>query len=222
MGHATGGVRALRDVLRSIADELPAHQRSLDELDAMLGDGDHGLTMLRCCRAVGARLDVLPDGPVADALEAVGMGVVAGVGGASGALFGEAFVAAGQAVRDREPAGPRRPDAARVAAMLEAAQRAIASRGRVGPGDKTMLDAILPAAAAAGHVASSGGSVVEAVEAAAAAAEQGAAATAEMVGRAGRASRLGERSLGHRDPGAVSVAIMLRIAADRLRTAGER
>ena len=85
-----------------------------------------------------------------------------------------------------------------------------------------MLDALAPAASAARHAASSGGSVEDAVDAAAAAAEQGAAATRDMVGRGGRASRLGDRSLGHPDPGAVSVAIMLRVAADRLRALGAR
>ena len=205
---------ALLEVLRAIADELPRHERRLNELDAALGDGDHGLTITRCCRAIRARLDLLPDASVAETLAAVGTAVVGG-GGASGALLGSAFVAAGQAVGDGQPV-----DAAHVADMLDAAQRAIASRGRVAPGDKTMLDALAPAAEAARRAAGSGGSVGGAVTAAADAAERGAGATGEMVGRAGRASRLGERSLGHPDPGAVSVAIMLRVAADRLRPVG--
>jgi dihydroxyacetone kinase-like protein len=209
------GVSVLLDVLRSIADELPRHERLLNDLDATLGDGDHGLTISRCCRAIREQVELVQDPSVAAALAGVGMAVVASVGGASGALFGSAFMAAGRAVGDDSPV-----DATRVAAMLDAAQGVIASRGRVGAGDKTMLDALLPAAAAARRVASSGGSVGEAVDAAAEAAEEGAAATGDMVGRAGRASRLGERSLGHRDPGAVSVAIMLRVAADRLRAGG--
>jgi dihydroxyacetone kinase-like protein len=206
---------ALLGVLRAIADELPRHEQRLNELDAALGDGDHGFAITRCCRAIRERLDLLEDASVADALVAVGTAVVAGAGGASGALLGSAFVAAGRAVGDRQPV-----DAARVADMLDAAQRAIASRGRVGRGDKTMLDALAPAAEAARRAAASGGSVGDAVAAAADAAEQGAAATGEMVGRAGRAPRLGERSLGHPDPGAASVALMLRVAAGRLRAAG--
>jgi dihydroxyacetone kinase-like protein len=208
---------ALLDVLRSIADELPRHEQRLNQLDAALGDGDHGLTVVRCCRAIRGRLDALAAAAIPDALAAVGMAVVTDAGGASGALFGTAFMAAGRAVRDQGPM-----DAARVADMLDAARQAIASRGRVGPGDKTMLDALAPAALAARRVAQSGGSVEDAVDAAAAAAEQGAAATRGMVGRGGRASRLGDRSLGHPDPGAVSVAIMLRVAADRLRALGAR
>ena len=135
---------ALLEVLRAIAEELPRHERRLNELDAALGDGDHGLTITRCCRAIRARLDLLPDASVAETLVAVGTAVVAGAGGASGALLGSAFVAAGQAVGDGQPV-----DAARVADMLDAGQRAIASRGRVAPGDKTMLDALAPAAEAA-------------------------------------------------------------------------
>jgi phosphoenolpyruvate---glycerone phosphotransferase subunit DhaL len=209
------GASALLGVLRSITDELPGHEQRLNELDAALGDGDHGLTIVRCCRAIRQRLDPLSDASVADALAAVGMAVVADAGGASGALFGSAFMAAGRAVGDGLPV-----DAARVADMLDAARQAIASRGRVRPGDKTMLDALAPAALAARRAASSGGSVQDAVDAAAAAAEKGAVATGDMVGRAGRASRLGARSLGHPDPGAVSVAIMLQVAAGRLRAVG--
>lgn len=199
-------------VLRTIADELPRHEQRLNELDAALGDGDHGFAVTRCCRAIQQRLDLLQDASVADALAAVGRAVVASAGGASGALLGSAFLAAGRAAGDGQPV-----DAARVADMLDAAQQAVASRGHVGRGDKTMLDALAPAAGAARRVA---GSVADAVAAAADAAEQGADATGDMVGRAGRASRLGERSLGHPDPGATSVAIMLRVAADRLRAAG--
>jgi dihydroxyacetone kinase-like protein len=206
----------LLQVLRSIADQLPRHEQRLNELDAALGDGDHGLTITRCCRAIRERLDLVAEASVADALAAVGMAVVAGAGGASGALLGSAFVAAGRAAGDGQPI-----DAARVADMLDAAQRAIAARGHVGRGDKTMLDALAPAAEAARLAAGSGGSACDAVAAAADAAEQGADATAAMVGRAGRASRLGERSLGHPDPGAVSVALMLRVGADRLREAGQ-
>jgi len=206
---------ALLQVLRSIAEELPAHEQRLNELDAALGDGDHGLTITRCCRAIREQLELLSNASVAEALAAVGTAVVARAGGASGALLGSAFLAAGQAVADGQPI-----DAARVAAMLDAARQAVASRGRVAPGDKTMLDALAPAAEAARRAAGSGGSVADALAAAAAAAEEGADATGDLVGRAGRASRLGERSLGHPDPGAVSVALMLRVAADRLRAAG--
>jgi len=206
---------ALLQVLHAITDELPQHEQRLNELDAALGDGDHGFAITRCCRAIRERLALIQDASVAEALAAVGTAVVAGAGGASGALLGSALVAAGRAAGDGQPV-----DAVRVADMLDAAQRTIASRGRVGRGDKTMLDALAPAAEAARRVAGSGGSVGDAVAAAADAAEQGAEATGEMVGRAGRAPRLGERSLGHPDPGAASVALMLRVAADRLRGAG--
>jgi phosphoenolpyruvate---glycerone phosphotransferase subunit DhaL len=211
------GTSALLDVLRSITDELPRHEQRLNQLDAALGDGDHGFTVTRCCRAIRRRLDPLADATISDALAVVGMAVVTDAGGASGALFGSAFMAAAQAVGDDLGV-----DTARVADILDAARQAIAARGRVSPGDKTMLDALAPAASAARRAASSGGSVEDAVDAAAAAAEKGAAATRDMVGRSGRASRLGDRSLGHPDPGAVSVALMLRVAADQLRARGTR
>lgn len=203
------------DVLTAICDEVPSHEQRLNELDAALGDGDHGATMVRCCKAIREEVPRLSEVSVDDALLAVGMAVIANAGGASGALLGSAFIAAGRAADHERP-----PDATNVADMLEAAQREVASRGRVEPGDKTMLDALAPAAAAARRIAGTGGSVGDAVSAAATAAEYGAAETGGMIGRAGRASRLGERSLGHLDPGAVSIAIMLRAAADRLHGQG--
>ena len=206
------GTAALLAVLRAVADELPRHERRLNELDAAVGDGDHGFAITRCCRAIRERLEPLRDASVAEALADVGTAVVARAGGASGALLGSALLAAGRAAGDGRPV-----DAARVADMLDAAQRAVATRGRVGLGDKTMLDALAPAAEAARRAAGAGGPVGDAVAAAADAAERGAEATGAMVGRAGRAPRLGERSLGHPDPGATSVALMLRVAADHLR-----
>lgn len=208
-------IDSLVDVLRAICDELPQHESRLNGLDAAVGDGDHGFTITRCCSAMGEQVGLFMDPSVGQALESVGMAVVARAGGASGALLGSALVAAGRSAAADGPAG-----AASAARMLDAAQRAVASRGRVEPGDKTMLDALLPAATEAGRVADAGGSVADVIGAAADAAERGAAATGDMIGRAGRAGRLGERSLGHPDPGAVSVALMLRIAADRLRSEG--
>ncbi len=216
--HELDGRDALVGVLRSICDELPKHEQWLNELDAALGDGDHGQTIVRCTRAIDGELDLMAGASVADTLTSVGMAVVANAGGASGALLGSAFIAAGRSAND--PALGPRLDAERVADMLDAAGRAIASRGHVGAGDKTMLDALLPAASEARRIAGAGGGVAEAIGGAADAAERGAAATTAMTGRAGRASRLGDRSLGHPDPGAMSVAMMLRAAADRLATMG--
>ena len=207
----------LRAVLIAICEELPRQEQRLNELDAALGDGDHGMTITRCCRAIQGEVERMPERSVAEALDGIGNAVVSSAGGATGALLGSAFDAASRALKGDGPIG-----ATEVADMLEAAQRAVASRGRVGPGDKTILDALLPAAAAARRVAEEGGTVAGAVGAAADAAEEGAAATRDMIGRAGRAARLGERSLGHLDPGAVSTSMMLRAAADHLRDGGDR
>jgi phosphoenolpyruvate---glycerone phosphotransferase subunit DhaL len=105
--------------------------------------------------------------------------------------------------------------------MLEAAFEGIRGRGRASVGDRTMLDALHPAAVAARRAAAEGSDVEEVLEAAAEGAEEGARATATMVARAGRSIRMGERALGHPDPGAVSIAIMLRAAADRLKSPRE-
>jgi dihydroxyacetone kinase-like protein len=208
----------LAGVLRSICTQLPNHEQYLNELDAALGDGDHGQTISRCVRAIEASLDAAPDLAVPASLFAAGRAIVATAGGASGALIGSALIAAARAA---ESSPGTQGGAAQAADMLEAACRAVATRGRAAPGDKTMLDALEPAAAAARRIADAGGSVAEAMRGAAEAAERGAAATAAMIGRAGRAGRLGERSRGHDDPGAVSTALMLRIAAEHLSVAAE-
>jgi phosphoenolpyruvate---glycerone phosphotransferase subunit DhaL len=220
----TRSVRLLEAVLSSICRELVSHEQRLNELDAAIGDGDHGQAVTRCARSIEETIDATSDGAsVADLLISAGMAVVTNAGGASGALLGSALVAAGRVTHmpvsrdgtDRDHAADG-VDAAIVAAMLDAAQQAVASRGRVAAGDKTMLDALLPAASQARRVADEGGQIDQVMLAAADAAEQGAAATRAMIGRAGRASRYGERSLGHPDPGAVSVAVMFRAAARHL------
>jgi phosphoenolpyruvate---glycerone phosphotransferase subunit DhaL len=214
----TEAAAVLAGALRSICMELPNYEQYLNELDSALGDGDHGQTISRCVRAIEGSLDAAPDLALPAGLFAAGRAVVATAGGASGALIGSALIAAGRAAQSSPRA---QSDAGQAADLLAAAGREVAARGRAAPGDKTMLDALEPAAAAARRVADAGGSVAEAIRGAAEAAERGAAATGAMIGRAGRAGRLGERSLGHDDPGAVSTALMLRIAAEYLSGAGE-
>jgi dihydroxyacetone kinase-like protein len=208
----TGPTHLLEAVLRSVCRELAGHEQRFNELDAVIGDGDHGQSIMRVTRSIEHALDATPEGAsVANLLTSAGMAVVTNAGGASGALLGSALIAAGGAAASHTVIGP---DA--VADMLDAAQRAVASRGRVAAGDKTMLDALLPAATRARQVAAEGGRIDEVILAATNAAERGAAATRNMTGQAGRAARLGERSLGHADPGAVSVAVMFRAAASHL------
>jgi dihydroxyacetone kinase-like protein len=186
----------------------------LTELDAAIGDGDHGINLDRGLMAVRADLDagLLDEGDAATLLHGAGRRLLGLVGGASGALYGRGLMAAGEAVRDRtgtEALDPR----TLVQVALEGAVAGISALGRAVPGDKTMLDALLPAVAALRQAPPD-----EPVEASmrrmADAADAGAAATVPLVARKGRASYLGERSAGHLDPGAASSAILVRCLAE--------
>ncbi|WP_413450667.1 dihydroxyacetone kinase subunit DhaL [Georgenia phoenicis] len=181
---------------------------ALMELDRAIGDGDHGDNLDRGFTAVAAKLaEASLETPQA-ALKLIATTLMSTVGGAAGPLYGTAFLRAATAAGD----GP--VDAEGVAALLTAAVEGVTARGKAEAGDKTMVDALAPAAEAARGVATGGGGARAALEAAADAAAAGAEATEPMVARKGRASYLGERSAGHRDPGAQSSALILRAAAD--------
>jgi dihydroxyacetone kinase-like protein len=170
-------------------------------LDREIGDGDHGENLDRGFGAV-------------DALKAIATTLISTVGGASGPLLGTAYLKASAAV-----AGRADLDASAIADLLEAAVGGIVLRGKAERGDKTMVDAWGPAAEAARAAADSGSGPAEALAAAADAADRGAEATEPLVARKGRASYLGERAIGHRDPGAQSSALILRAAATTARDA---
>lgn len=199
------------EVLSAICDKIERSKEYLCELDAALGDGDHGVSMAKSFHAVKAKLPDLVNEDVSTILSNVGMTLISEVGGAMGPLFGTAFLRAGKVV-----AGKSTVSAADMAAMISAAEAGIVQRGKAQPGDKTMLDAVHPAAEAAQQAAAAGASIAEVLAVAAEAAEAGAVATKTLVAKMGRASRLGERTLGHQDAGATSVAIILRVAADAL------
>jgi dihydroxyacetone kinase-like protein len=198
-------------VLSAICDEIERSKEYLCELDAALGDGDHGVSMAKSFQAVKVKLPDLVNEDVSVILNTVGMTLISEVGGAMGPLFGTAFLRAGKVV-----AGKSAVSAADVAAMIAAAEAGIVQRGKAQPGDKTMLDAVHPAAEAAQQAAAAGAGSAEVLAAAAEAAEAGAIATKSLVAKVGRASRLGERTIGHQDAGATSVAIIFRVAADAL------
>jgi dihydroxyacetone kinase phosphoprotein-dependent L subunit len=198
------------------AADVAANRTWLTDLDAAIGDGDHGINLDRGLAAVAADL-VAGTGGLADAgragplLAAAGRRLMGVVGGASGALYGRAFVRAGEAVTAASAPGTApgaRGDRLGEVA-LEAAIDAIATLGKAVPGDKTMLDALVPALEALRTHRGEAGRH----ERAAAAAEAGADATVPLVARRGRASYLGERSAGHRDPGAASAAMLVRALA---------
>jgi dihydroxyacetone kinase-like protein len=184
---------------------IAAQADHLTQLDAAIGDGDHGVNLARGFRAVREAFensDTLPPGKL---LILAGKTLVSTVGGASGPLWGSALRRAGRALGDADTF-----DGFALAAALDAAVAAVVELGAAAPGDKTMIDALVPATAAL-HAALDGGrGLADALAAAADAAAAGAEATVPMQARKGRASYLGERSIGHQDPGATSATIVMR------------
>ena len=190
-----------------------AEQRDyLVDLDRAIGDGDHGENMDRGFKAAVEALEQAQPGSVAEVLKTVAKTLMSTVGGAAGPLYGTAFLRASKAAGDGDL------DGAGVAAVIAGALDGIQARGKATTGEKTMVDAWTPALEAARAAAESGSDPAAVLEAAATAAEAGAAATEPMRATKGRASYLGERSIGHLDPGAVSTSLILRAA---VRAAGE-
>jgi phosphoenolpyruvate---glycerone phosphotransferase subunit DhaL len=190
---------------------LERHSAYLTRLDAVLGDGDHGDNLSIGFRAVDDLLRDLPPTTLpGDMLRAVGHRLVAAVGGASGPLYGTAFIEAGFRAGDRPAI-----DVPQVAVMLQAAADGVARRGRCEVGDKTILDTLEPAARAFRRAVDGGRPVDEAWGTAVSAGWRGMLATRGMVARRGLALRLGGRSVGHLDPGAVSCLLLLRAFGGR-------
>ncbi len=192
-----------------------AEQRDyLVDLDRAIGDGDHGENMDRGFKAAVEALGQAQPASVAEVLKTVAKTLMSTVGGAAGPLYGTAFLRASKAAGDGEL------DGAGVAAVIAGALDGIQARGKATTGEKTMVDAWTPALEAARAAAESGGDPAAVLEAAATAAEAGAAATEPMRATKGRASYLGERSIGHLDPGAVSTSLILRAAVRAADEAG--
>lgn len=201
-GCDAAGVAA---ALRAAAAAVAGQHAELTRLDREIGDGDHGENLNRGFQAIVAKLDGASPATPGDVLKLAATTLISTVGGASGPLYGTAFLRAATAV-----GGAQSLDAAGVLAALTAAKDGVVARGKAEAGDKTMVDALLPAVEAAAKEDSVAGVLGAAAEAAA----QGAAATVPLVARKGRASYLGERSAGHQDPGATSTALILRALAD--------
>lgn len=196
--------------MKNCAAAAHEHREELIELDRVIGDSDHGENVDRGFRAVVDKVEAeidLEGSTVADVLKLAAKTLMSTVGGASGPLLGTAFLRAAKA------AGPGDLDASTTAAIIEAAVEGITARGKAAEGEKTMVDAWLPAARAAREAADAGHSPADVLRAAADAAAEGAEATIPMVATKGRASYLGERSAGHKDPGAASTALFLAAAA---------
>ncbi|MEQ8967992.1 MAG: dihydroxyacetone kinase subunit DhaL [Azospirillaceae bacterium] len=198
-------------LIDAAAEVVIAHADRLTELDSAIGDGDHGHNMKRGFQAMREQRDAIAAEPPAKALQQAGMALVMKVGGASGPLYGSFLMGMGKA------AGPRPPaDLAQFAALVRAGVEAVASRGKSKAGEKTMLDVLIPVADVLVAAAAEGVDGVEAAARARRAADDGLAATEPMRASKGRASFLGERSIGHLDPGAKSSCLIVHAACDVL------
>jgi dihydroxyacetone kinase-like protein len=181
----------------------------LTRLDSAIGDADHGINMDRGMKAVLAKLDGLEGDDIGALLKTVGMTLVSTVGGAGGPLYGTLFLQMGTATAGKSELEPED-----WAAALDAAVAGVQMRGKAEPGDKTMVDALIPARDAFSAALSEGASFEEALRRSAEAAEGGMEATIPLVAKKGRASYLGERSAGHQDPGATSSTMLVKTAAE--------
>ncbi|WP_376794112.1 dihydroxyacetone kinase subunit DhaL [Thermogemmatispora sp.] len=200
------------DVLRWITQSAQVFHEQRDyltQLDAPIGDADHGVNMDRGFRAVLDKLPSLSGMDIGSILKTVGTTLVSTVGGASGPLYGTAFLRAGMVT-----AGKHELDEADVVEMLQAALDGIKARGKAHTGEKTMVDALEPALAAARKAHEQHEGLAVLLRRAAEAAEEGMKGTIPMLATKGRASYLGERSIGHQDPGATSSWLLLKTLAE--------
>jgi len=206
----------VRRWIDSFGATIAENREYLTKLDRAIGDGDHGTNMDRGMKAVAGKLDGL-DGPddIGTVLKTTGMALISSVGGAGGPLYGTLFLQMGTAT-----AGKNELEPSDWAAALEGAVNGVQARGKAEPGDKTMLDALIPGRDAFAAAVADGASFDDALRRSAEAAEEGMKATVPLVARKGRASYLGERSAGHQDPGATSSYLLLKTAAESLGDAG--
>lgn len=195
--------------VRGFAALVAANRDRLTELDSAIGDADHGSNMDRGMRAVVAALDETAPETAGALLKKVGMTLVSTVGGASGPLFGTFFLRMGTSFGEAEVVTPKD-----FAAALHAGLDGVVARGKAEPGDKTMYDALAPAVSALEQALDDSLPLPDALVRARDAAVAGRDATIPLQARKGRASYLGERSIGHQDPGATSVALLLDAAVD--------
>jgi dihydroxyacetone kinase len=206
--------RGLFQMLLYVADEIARRETELNALDAAVGDGDHGITMRIGFEAIRDRLGQLdPATPIDGILRESGSAFLGATGGAIGVVLGKMLLAGGKALQ-----GVQQIRALEFRLLLTSMETSVAAAGKVKPGDRTILDAIHWAAAAT-NGSDSGEKDLEAIVGlSASAAQEAARSTADMLCRVGRASRLGNRVLGHPDPGATSFAIMLKAMHDWIKS----
>jgi dihydroxyacetone kinase-like protein len=197
----------VRAWIGAYAKTIGEHRAELVALDTAIGDGDHGTNMDRGMRAALEKLEATDGDDIGALLKAVGMALVSKVGGAAGPLYGTLFLQMGMAT-----AGRSELDLAGWTGALEAGVKGVQARGKAEPGDKTMVDALIPAIEALEGASDFG----EGLRAATQAAEEGMRATTPLVARKGRASYLGDRSKDHQDPGATSTYYLFKSAQEAL------
>lgn len=204
--------KQLIQILNKIAEVLEENKAYLTELDATIGDGDHGLNMSKGFTAVKEKIKDDNGSNIGDTLKKTGMTLVSNVGGAAGPLYGTAFMKAAVAVNGKESV-----DINDFIKMLEEALGGVKMRGKGELGDKTMIDAIEPALEALKESVAAGLSTAEALEKAKVAAFEGVENTKKIIAKKGRASYLGERSIGHQDAGATSSYLILNTIYEEVR-----
>jgi len=195
--------------IKACADVLAKNRDYLTQLDAAIGDADHGANMDRGFRAVITKLPEFSDKDIGTIFKTVGMTLISTVGGAGGPLYGTFFLQAGM-----KTAGKMELNLTDWCVALEAALNGVIMRGKAELGDKTMVDALTPAVNSLKQAVEENTALNKALQQSAEAARQGMEATIPLVARKGRASYLGERSAGHQDPGATSSFLLLKAAAD--------
>jgi phosphoenolpyruvate---glycerone phosphotransferase subunit DhaL len=198
-----------RTWITAAAAAVESHRDHLTQLDAAIGDADHGINLTRGFGAVTAALDQASTPTPGSVLVLAGSTLISKVGGASGPLYGMALRQAGKALGDAPEA-----DLKALAGALDAALAGVQKLGAAREGEKTMVDALAPATSALAKALAEGASTADALSALADAAEAGAQATIPMQALKGRASYLGPRSVGHEDPGAASTALIMRALSD--------
>ncbi len=198
--------------LQAVTVVLEQNKDYLTELDAAIGDADHGINMNRGFQKVISQLPSVADKDIGSILKTVSMTLISSVGGASGPLYGTMFLRASTAV-----AGKLELSDEDLVALLQAAVDGIIQRGKANLGDKTMLDALSPASDAFNQAVANNASTQEALQQAVAAAEEGMKNTIPLVAKKGRASYLGDRSANHQDPGATSAYLILKTLLENVR-----
>lgn len=194
------------EIIKAISEKIEADKTFLTELDNVIGDGDHGINMARGFHAVDEKLPTLEGKDIGTILKTVGMTLVSTVGGASGPLYGTAFMKAGMAMAGKESLSMDD-----FLACMDVAIEGVKMRGKAEKGEKTMLDAMIPAQDAMKSAHAGGSDAKTVLEAGITAAREGIEYTKTIIATKGRASYVGERSIGHQDPGATSFTDMLEV-----------